>query len=160
MKSKATIEANKRYDENHREQILAKAREKSRRKTPKHRARDRERSQERRMMVICHYGGNPPKCLCCGESNIGFLTIDHLENDGHLEKTKGSSFAASLIRKRFPPGYQVLCFNCNCGRERNGGICPHHRIMGASENKKIHRAAKLEVKQREVLPLFTALGDE
>jgi hypothetical protein len=22
----------------------------------------------------------------------------------------------------------VLCFNCNCGRYHNGGICPHKQI--------------------------------
>jgi hypothetical protein len=21
--------------------------------------------------------------------------------------------------------YRVLCWNCNCGRTRNGGVCPH-----------------------------------
>jgi hypothetical protein len=23
----------------------------------------------------------------------------------------------------------VLCYNCNCGRERNGGICPHTGVI-------------------------------
>jgi hypothetical protein len=21
----------------------------------------------------------------------------------------------------------VLCYNCNCGRARNGGVCPHQQ---------------------------------
>jgi hypothetical protein len=24
--------------------------------------------------------------------------------------------------------FQVLCFNCNIGRERNGGMCPHKAV--------------------------------
>lgn len=24
--------------------------------------------------------------------------------------------------------YQLLCFNCNCGRHRNGGVCPHKGV--------------------------------
>ena len=27
--------------------------------------------------------------------------------------------------KTEPDTIQILCFNCNCGRARNGGICPH-----------------------------------
>jgi hypothetical protein len=30
-----------------------------------------------------------------------------------------------IIRENYPPEYQVLCFNCNCGRALNGGRCPH-----------------------------------
>ena len=29
------------------------------------------------------------------------------------------------ISRNFPDFLQILCFNCNCGRNRNGGICPH-----------------------------------
>lgn len=74
------------------------------------------------------YGG--PTCVCCGESNIFFLTLDHVNNDGaeHRRRTKGASgktLAWVLKKEGYPPGIQVLCFNCNCGRARNGGICPH-----------------------------------
>jgi hypothetical protein len=30
-----------------------------------------------------------------------------------------------LKRHNFPPGFRILCFNCNSGRHLNGGICPH-----------------------------------
>ena len=30
-----------------------------------------------------------------------------------------------LKNNNFPEGFQVLCFNCNCGKARNKGICPH-----------------------------------
>jgi hypothetical protein len=28
----------------------------------------------------------------------------------------------------------VLCWNCNCGRAKNGGICPHHSSSSSSSN--------------------------
>lgn len=30
-----------------------------------------------------------------------------------------------IIAAGFPAEYQILCFNCNIGRSRNGGRCPH-----------------------------------
>jgi hypothetical protein len=82
--------------------------------------------------VLTHYGGNPPKCQCkgCNESNILFLTIDHVKNDGaeHRKQIKysgGWRFYFWLKKNNFPEGYRVLCYNCNCGKQRNDGICPH-----------------------------------
>lgn len=37
----------------------------------------------------------------------------------------GDKLFAYLKRAGYPPGYQVLCFNCNCGRAKRGGVCPH-----------------------------------
>ncbi len=83
-----------------------------------------------REQVFNHYGW---KCTCCGESNPGFLTIDHINNDGCKElgkdgKTRvkgGSAFYALIIKEGFPINLQTLCFQCNCGRGANRGICPH-----------------------------------
>lgn len=79
-----------------------------------------------RELVFSHYG---KECECCGESNYKFLTIDHINSDGH--KTKGLRHRAGhglhywLVKNNFPPGFRLLCWNCNCGRAHNGGICPH-----------------------------------
>lgn len=73
--------------------------------------------------VVMHYGG---KCSCCGESNMKFLTIDHINNDGAEHKRKiGRGVHRWLKKNNYPEGFQTLCWNCNCGRARNGGICPH-----------------------------------
>ncbi len=79
------------------------------------------------LKVLTHYGGNPPKCACCGEVTIKFLTIDHINGGGrvHRGKIRGNRVYHWLIKNNFPEGFQVLCYNCNCGRARNGGICPH-----------------------------------
>lgn len=84
-----------------------------------------------RDIVFTHYGG---VCVCCGESNPKFLTIDHKNNDGaeHRKSVGPNSWGGRsevmyrwIIRNGFPDSLQLLCWNCNCGRSTNGGICPH-----------------------------------
>ena len=79
------------------------------------------------------YGGYV--CSCCGETNKGFLTLDHISGGGrkHLRESSkhgGNSFYSYLKKNNFPPGIRVMCYNCNCGRQHNRGICPH--ITGGS----------------------------
>ena len=83
-------------------------------------ARERRTKEE----VITHYGG---KCNCCGETIIEFLTMDHIHGGGrkHAKELKKTRFFMWVKRNNYPDYLQVLCFNCNCGREVNGGICPH-----------------------------------
>lgn len=76
-------------------------------------------------MVYEAYGN---KCSCCGESEPKFLSLDHVNGGGTQErKTKGGPVAPYriAIQENFPATYRLLCYNCNQGRERNGGICPH-----------------------------------
>lgn len=88
--------------------------------------------------VMEAYGGCA--CTCCGENRIEFLTLDHLNNDGkqHRESARGvrSSRVGGgygmylwLRRHGYPkdPPLAVRCWNCNTGRSKNGGICPHER---------------------------------
>ena len=84
-------------------------------------------NQKLRLEVLIHYGGNPPKCACCGESHIEFLTIDHIHGGGrkHSKITGlGTSFYKWLRKNNFPDGFQVLCWNCNCAKGHYG-YCPH-----------------------------------
>jgi hypothetical protein len=105
------------YRERHREQI-----------------KDKNRKYRLKLQIITlkHYGGDPPKCICCGETILKFLTIDHINGGGTThrkqifrDKRGGWEFYRWLINNSFPEGFQILCFNCNCGRARNDGICPH-----------------------------------
>lgn len=84
--------------------------------------------KEERSRVLLHYGNS---CNCCGESIERFLTVDHVHNDGssHRKVMKTDRIYSWLIRNNFPAGFQVLCYNCNCGRQLNGGICPHQQLM-------------------------------
>lgn len=99
-------------------------------RTPEEYARHTERVKKRayqiREAVFGAYGGFV--CACCNERNPMFLTIDHIEGCGGAERRKqglGHSFYGWLRRHGFPPGFQVLCYNCNLGRAKNGGVCPH-----------------------------------
>ena len=92
-------------------------------------ASSREYTQQLKKEVILHYGG---KCVCCGESNLGFLTIDHTNNDGKEHRKSmgrkdwgGKELYKWLKKHNYPEGYRVQCFNCNLGRSINNGVCPH-----------------------------------
>ena len=76
--------------------------------------------------AILAYGGY--RCACCGTREALFLTIDHVHNGGARHRRQvGASvdFFKWLRRRGYPKGFQVLCSNCNLGRYRNGGVCPH-----------------------------------
>jgi len=88
--------------------------------------------------TIMAYGGY--RCACCGIDEPFFLTIDHVDGHGvqHRRKTgTGCSFYKWLRDKGYPEGFQVLCSNCNSGRHRNGGVCPHK--YRASQRAKTRR---------------------
>ena len=93
-----------------------------------------------RLIVIERYSNGTNRCACCGETIIDFLTIDHINGGGrkHCREVTGgfssSKFYQWLEKQGFPDGFQVLCWNCNCGRAKNGGICPHHSSSSSSSN--------------------------
>lgn len=81
-----------------------------------------------KLEVINAYGG---ACACCGETEGGFLTIDHIKGDGNKERRvngrrlTGDPFYRQLRRDGFPrSNYQLLCWNCNCAKAYYGK-CPH-----------------------------------
>lgn len=75
------------------------------------------------------YDAYGARCVCCGETNRLFLTIDHVNGDGNVQRRElgmgNRRILLIIINQGFPPEYQIQCYNCNCGRARNGGICPH-----------------------------------
>jgi predicted restriction endonuclease len=91
---------------------------------------NQSRYQQYKKVVYDHYGS---RCNCCGESNPKFLTVDHVNNDGYTQKTKkgfrrkGNYMYQQIIKDNFPDHLQILCWNCNCGKNLNGGICPHKK---------------------------------
>lgn len=77
-------------------------------------------------IVLDRYG---KACVCCGETEKVFLTIDHIHNNGaehrrELSNKGGYAFYLWLIRQDLPEGYQTLCFNCNAAKYILGK-CPH-----------------------------------
>ena len=81
-------------------------------------ARDRKRK-----LVIAYYGG---KCVCCGESEYAFLSLDHVANDGaeHRRRERCVDTAIWALKNGCPDILQILCYNCNNAKSTHG-ICPH-----------------------------------
>lgn len=86
-----------------------------------------------RKEVLDAYGG--PVCKCCGEAHLEFLTIDHIEKPPveakQLGYRSGYGFYQWLRKNKYPPGFRVLCINCNFAHGHYG-YCPHERERGAS----------------------------
>jgi hypothetical protein len=83
--------------------------------------------KEARDIVLSHYGAI---CACCGEKEKAFLEIDHINNDGadHRKEIGRKNICIWIIENGYPKGrFQILCANCNHGKYRAGGICPHER---------------------------------
>ena len=97
-----------------------------------------ERNRKRRQLkveVLSHYSSGVPACSCCGEREVAFLAIDHIDGGGTKHratiKTPGSHFYSWLKKFGFPIGYRVLCHNCNFSYGAFG-YCPHTREGSAS----------------------------
>lgn len=75
-----------------------------------------------RLEVIQGYGGH---CACCGNDHMPHLTLDHVGGGGAQNRRVESnrSLYRRLRREGFPPGFRVLCFNCNYAAHLNGGEC-------------------------------------
>ena len=97
----------------------------------------RERAREQRRVekskVLTHYSNGEPVCACCGEKEVVFLSIDHINGRGG-EKTRRSGWLLyrKLRQLGYPEGYRVLCHNCN---QAFGilGYCPHEKEGGEEE---------------------------
>ena len=74
----------------------------------------------KRIKAFEAYGG--PRCNCCGEEEVKFLTLDHI--NGLEGKPRTAHIASWLAQNNYPEGYQVLCYNCNCAKGFFG-MCPH-----------------------------------
>ena len=117
-------EYNRRWNAENKEKRAAMCKSWVERNRDKTREAGRKCARNQREKVIEFYGN---VCACCGEENEMFLSIDHINGNGrkHRKEIGSNAIYRWLIRNKFPDGYRVLCMNCNWGRERNGGICPH-----------------------------------
>lgn len=84
-----------------------------------------------KLIVYNHYSNFNIKCNCCGENTIEFLSIDHVNNDGAINRTTiGKNLVYWLYKNNFPPGFQILCHNCNFAKGKDEDhICPHKKQL-------------------------------
>lgn len=85
-----------------------------------------------KLEVIKYYSNGTMDCACCGEKNLAFLSIDHINGSGKKHRkeigcvSSGAHFYRWLITNNFPVGFQILCMNCNFAKGHNPyNKCPH-----------------------------------
>lgn len=141
-----------KYYREHRPGIIAKAMQWQRDNPKQRRTNALSYYYRLQFEAIEAYGGF--RCACCGETEPMFLTIDHINDDGkahraRIQSTGGAKLYKSLRDEGWPKGFRVLCMNCNQGRYRNGGACPHEEGVttipkGSSPKVRAKRAAPVK----------------
>ena len=64
-------------------------------------------------------------CVCCGEDNPAFLSLDHINGRGTQRKNSSEDGYRVAKQEGWPKDkYQILCMNCNTAKYRYGD-CPH-----------------------------------
>ncbi len=87
-----------------------------------------------KMLIFTHYG---KKCECCGETELEFLTVDHILGGGTKHRRKaGGGFVVygEIIKQNYPSCYRILCRNCNWAT-RLGKTCPHKALAKVEGSK-------------------------
>ncbi len=152
---KQVNERNKKYRENNPKKValqIQKSREKNRENRRRDARRWRKNNPEKvkldsinqtenkkiwatnmvsqlKFQVIEKYSNNEFRCQCCGENTYDFLTVEHINNDGHEDSKKFRSsrnWYFNLLDNDLYDKITIACWNCNCGRNiRPDKICPH-----------------------------------
>lgn len=85
------------------------------------------RNKDVRIEVLEHYSCGDLKCGCCGERNVEFLTLEHVNGGGNKHRKQiHYPIFWWLKRNNYPKDYKVLCYNCNCSIGHYG-YCPHQK---------------------------------
>ena len=85
-------------------------------------AKKRQYALKIKLEGIASYGG---KCVCCGEEDADFLTLEHIYGRQNEDNPKtGKTMWMQARKENYPTKYTVLCFNCNCAKSVYGK-CPH-----------------------------------
>lgn len=79
--------------------------------------------------AINAYGGAVCSCnhngILCGSHPVEFLAIDHINGEGKSADERGGyKLYTRLKNEGYPPGFRVLCHNCNLSLGFFG-YCPH-----------------------------------
>jgi hypothetical protein len=84
------------------------------------RRRMKERRSNLRLLALWEYGGQPPKCRCCGNDRIRFLCV-------HGPRKLTIELYRWLKENEYPSGYHILCYNCSFSW-RIYNSCPHDGV--------------------------------
>lgn len=95
--------------------------------------------RERLKLIIDAFNALGWTCSCCGEDDIRFLSLDHIEGNGGQQRKELNLNCQQIYRLARQQGFpkdkwQILCMNCNSARWQFDGICPHR--LGKKEEYK------------------------
>lgn len=109
----------------------------------------RQSQSRRKELVLMHYGNG--ECACCKETCRSMLTVDHVNGDGSAHrktlcggksrKDTSVDMYGWLVKNDFPDGFQVLCYNCNISKHRNGNVCEHQLSEGSTTSREAYTQA-------------------
>lgn len=110
----------------------------------KHNAMHRKYNHRLKDLSFFAYGGY--KCVECGEEREPCLTIDHINNDGARHRkligTSGQKIHRWLKKHNYPPGFQVLCRNCNWIKyHARSNLARQHSHRGISDEITYQKAS-------------------
>ena len=89
----------------------------------RNRQKERESLYKIKTQVLTHYSTMSSIPVCahpdCLVMNIDMLCIDHIDNNGneHRRNIKRGNIYRWLFVNKFPPGFQILCWNHNYIKE-------------------------------------------
>jgi hypothetical protein len=104
---------------------------------PKFRDRNKPGLLRTKLLVLGHYSNQTFQCACCAESHLEFLSLDHINGGGHQHRRTVRHVYPWLIKNNYPPGYRVLCLNCNFALGIFG-YCPHKTKTALPEPEKAY----------------------
>ena len=79
-----------------------------------------------RIQLIASLGG---WCACCGERELDFLEIDHINGGGQMHGNGARARYYKMwaeVREGRTQNLQILCANCHRSKTRSG-ICMHKK---------------------------------
>lgn len=118
-KNKIRLSKHRHYLEN-KDAIIAKVNEYIKNNRAKHNVWGTKAKNKLKTEVLIHYCNGDLKCRLCPESELGLLTIDHVDGNGAEHRREiglvgrgGYPMYQWLKKNGYPKGFQTLCFNCN-----------------------------------------------
>jgi hypothetical protein len=97
--------------------------------------RNNQKYKNLKFNVFSHYKtDNKIQCSCCGVNDLDILCTDHINGDGAKHRasgelgTHGQKIYSWLKRNNYPPGFRILCHNCNQSIGKYG-YCPHDKPL-------------------------------
>lgn len=111
----------------------------------------RERRLKLQYDTLTFYSNSDiPQCVCCGETDIKALSIDHINHDSKEDRTNRGNLYTRALRLKDKTKYQTLCFNCNWKKHLS-----NLRIKNKSAHKNILQRAMNQKQKQQCISVYS-----